>query len=219
MQWLAPLYCEACATKPSEDAPALFEWGAILVDLASRARVTMPTRMHNLRLQSETQFDHELKIDTDRIVEIHNGLKTHEVRSFDRDYQVDNVLYLRGFDRPTQQYTGASAFVRVTNITRPGTYGLPSDVGVMSIKLMGTTDENSVPAEQLSYSDPGTPSGSLTWVEWNGGDCPLPPKARVVVKTRAGQELEGEARFFRWLRLSNFPPDSDIVRYRNIAGT
>lgn len=82
------------------------------------------------------RFDHELKIDPERIGEILRGDKTHEIRVFDRDFQVGHVLRLREYDRRSKSYTLKHAFVRVTNITAPGTYGLPHDVGVMSISLL-----------------------------------------------------------------------------------
>ena len=82
------------------------------------------------------RFDHELKIDPERFGEILRGEKTHEIRVFDRDFQVGHVLRLREYDQRSKSYTLKHAFVRVTNITAPGTYGLPHDVGVMSISLL-----------------------------------------------------------------------------------
>ena len=54
------------------------------------------------------------------------------------------------------------------------------------------------------------------WIAWDGGDCPVKPKTRVAVQTREGAEMEGEARFFRWLRVTAFEPRSDIVKYRHL---
>ncbi|MHB1201320.1 MAG: DUF3850 domain-containing protein [Polaromonas sp.] len=79
---------------------------------------------------------HELKIDPERLAEILASTKTHEIRVFDRDFQVGNTLKLNAYDRSTNVYTGQSAVVKVTNITAPGSYGLPENVGVMSIALI-----------------------------------------------------------------------------------
>lgn len=93
-------------------------------------RVVMPC-------DPDTAFDHALKIDPELWEEVRCGDKTHEVRVFDRDYQVGHVLKLLGYDRGCGEYTGQVLFVRVTCITAPGKYGLPSNVGVLSIRFMG----------------------------------------------------------------------------------
>jgi ASC-1-like (ASCH) protein len=80
---------------------------------------------------------HELKIDPNRLEEIMRGSKRHEVRgagSKKREYKVGDTLRLRAFDRKKQVYTSRLTFdVEVTNITQPGTYGLPRNIVVMSI--------------------------------------------------------------------------------------
>jgi hypothetical protein len=81
-------------------------------------------------------FDHDLKIDPDQLSELVRGAKTHEVRVFDRDYKVGQTLRLGGYDRALRVYTGEGALVEVTCITWPGTFGLPADVGVMSVRLV-----------------------------------------------------------------------------------
>jgi hypothetical protein len=86
---------------------------------------------------TDTPFDHALKIDPERLAEVERGEKKHEVRVFDRDYKVGQVLKLLGFDRARSEYTGRGQFVLVTCITPPGSYGLPTNVGVMSIQRMG----------------------------------------------------------------------------------
>lgn len=61
-----------------------------------------------------------------------------------RNYQVGDVLLLRAFDRSTNTFSDLGAIVRrvlvkVTNITAPGSYGLPADIGVMSISVIADT--------------------------------------------------------------------------------
>lgn len=80
---------------------------------------------------------HELKIDPERLAEILAGTKTHEIRVFDRPFEIGATLHLLGYNRTSREYTGQTASVRITNITSPGSYGLPENVGVMSIKLIG----------------------------------------------------------------------------------
>ena len=74
---------------------------------------------------------HELKIDPKFIDPIWFGEKKCEVRVFDRDYKVGDTLILRGWDE--NSYTGFQVSVVVTHIIPPGTYGLPKNIGVMSI--------------------------------------------------------------------------------------
>lgn len=97
-------------------------------------------------------FDHELKIDPERLVEILSGDKTHEIRIFDREFKVGDILKLNAYDRSTQAYTGQSTMVQVTNITQPGSYGLPEKIGVMSIALIDSKhpgdDADSLQASQ-----------------------------------------------------------------------
>lgn len=90
-----------------------------------------------LPFDSNTAFDHALKIDPERWEEVERGDKTHEIRVFDRNYRVGQVLKLLGYDRACGGFTGQALYVRVTCITAPGTYGLPDNVGVMSIRFMG----------------------------------------------------------------------------------
>jgi hypothetical protein len=78
---------------------------------------------------------HTLKIDPQQLAAIIAGTKTHEVRVFDRDLHVAQLLQLMAFDRKRSEYTGQWAEVKITDITEPGTYGLPATVGVMSIVL------------------------------------------------------------------------------------
>lgn len=88
-------------------------------------------------LHPRTPCDHELKIDPHQYDDVLRGAKTHEVRVADRHYQVGQVLRLRAYDRTVQRYTGPVLYVRITNLTSPGTFGLGGNVCVMSTRLMG----------------------------------------------------------------------------------
>lgn len=82
------------------------------------------------------QPDHLLKTDPEQYNAVVYGQKRHEVRVFDREYKVGQVVHLSEFDRTTQTFTGRSTFVRINDITAPGTYGLPHNIGVFSIFLL-----------------------------------------------------------------------------------
>lgn len=67
-----------------------------------------------------------------------DGLKTHEVRKDDRVDRptVGDVVVLRQWDPETENYTGHEFSRRVTHVTEPGTFGLPPDLYVMSLRAL-----------------------------------------------------------------------------------
>jgi Domain of unknown function (DUF3850) len=77
---------------------------------------------------------HHLKCDPEMFNAVKGGRKFCEVRVFDRDYRIGDYLVLSAYDRAERRYTGENMRVQVTHIVAPGTYGLPLDVGVMSIE-------------------------------------------------------------------------------------
>lgn len=64
------------------------------------------------------------------------GAKRHEVRRFDRAFLVGDVLLLREWNPLSGDYTGRRCVAEVTCITPPGTFGLPAEIGVMSIEKL-----------------------------------------------------------------------------------
>ncbi len=76
---------------------------------------------------------HELKCWPESYRAISAETKTHEVRKFDRDFKVGDLILLREWEPSTSKYTGWSMVVKITYITPPGKFGLPDDVGVLSI--------------------------------------------------------------------------------------
>lgn len=62
------------------------------------------------------------------------GEKLHEVRTFDRDYQVGDSLMLEKWDPLNNVYLGPRRLVDITHITWPGTWGLPMNIGVLSVR-------------------------------------------------------------------------------------
>jgi hypothetical protein len=83
---------------------------------------------------------HELKCWPDSFQATAEGRKTHEVRrNDDRRFAAGDRLYLREWIPENgagdgRSYTGRVLSVEVTYITGGGTFGLPSDVDVLSIK-------------------------------------------------------------------------------------
>lgn len=79
---------------------------------------------------------HELKTWAGPFEAAWAGQKRHEVRRFDRRFEVGDMLRLREVEREPKPYefvyTGRELFVRVTYITTPGTWGLPESIGVLS---------------------------------------------------------------------------------------
>lgn len=78
---------------------------------------------------------HELKTWPLYFQEVWAGRKTHEIRVNDRNYQVGDYLFLREYDPTLKEYTGNECAVLVTYITEGGSWGLPENICVMSIRF------------------------------------------------------------------------------------
>lgn len=86
---------------------------------------------------------HDLKCWSGPFAAVERGEKTHEVRVNDRNYQVGDILKLHEWNphdpvRHTGGYTGKLLWVQVTYISEGGTFGLPANLCVMSIKRIKT---------------------------------------------------------------------------------
>lgn len=79
---------------------------------------------------------HELKTLPEYFIEVASGKKTFEVRKNDRDYKVDDILYLREYDDSTGLYTDDYAIAKVSYILEGGAFGIDKDHVVMSIVLL-----------------------------------------------------------------------------------
>lgn len=87
--------------------------------------------------------------------------KRHELRKWDREFSVGDVLRLREWDPEHQspelelflaipesdrdeaedpRFTGRDVFVKVTYVTPRGAFGLPEDLCVMSVQRWASTD-------------------------------------------------------------------------------
>lgn len=78
--------------------------------------------------------NHILKTWPEPFQAILDGRKNYEIRKNDRDFKINDILYLTEFDPATDGFTGRGRLVRVTYMTNGGSWGLPKDLCVMSIK-------------------------------------------------------------------------------------
>lgn len=79
---------------------------------------------------------HEIKSWPEQFQAVHTGNKKHEVRKFDRDYQPGDDITLREWNPSDEKYTGREIKAVITDVTWPGMFGLPWDIGVFSIALI-----------------------------------------------------------------------------------
>jgi hypothetical protein len=83
---------------------------------------------------------HELKCWPDPFEAVREGHKTHEIRTADRPYAVEDVLLLREWV-PNEtllsgRYTGRRQRVLVTYVTMGPAWGIPAGLCVMSIRKL-----------------------------------------------------------------------------------
>lgn len=60
---------------------------------------------------------HELKSWPKFFGQLSTGLRTHELRRNDRNYQIGDYIDLREYDPKTQKYTGRNCIVEITSMT------------------------------------------------------------------------------------------------------
>lgn len=76
---------------------------------------------------------HDLKCWPEPFSAVVRREKRHEVRVFDRDFQEGDGLLLREWEPERQEYTGRTYRCEIGYVTRPGTWGLPANVGCFTI--------------------------------------------------------------------------------------
>lgn len=79
---------------------------------------------------------HTIKCDPEPFKALVIGSKVHEVRVFDRDYKVGDILNIVQEKCATENQYSGRIVALVTHITEPGTYGLPKSTGVMSLRVI-----------------------------------------------------------------------------------
>jgi len=79
---------------------------------------------------------HELKTWEDPFNDIWHNRKRHEIRKPDRDFKVWDRLYLREYNNTLKSYTGRWMEVEVTYMTKPGEWGIPNNICILSIQVL-----------------------------------------------------------------------------------
>ena len=77
---------------------------------------------------------HMLKCWPEPFDAVYAGLKHHEIRVDDRNYQVGDHLLLKRWDPKKERYTGKRMQVEVTYKTSGGEFGLPKKLCVLTIQ-------------------------------------------------------------------------------------
>lgn len=94
---------------------------------------------------SRTPTIHELKTWSDVFPGLLDGSKRFESRKYDRDFRVDDLLYLREWDRGGEgSYTGRSIALRVTYVLFGGRFGIEDGYVVMGLDGVRHAVETSV---------------------------------------------------------------------------
>lgn len=78
---------------------------------------------------------HYLKIDPEHLEQVILGNKTSEIRFNDRDFQVGDLLFLRGYTEEGE-YTGALAIMKITHILDDNDYLQPGFVMLSMTKFV-----------------------------------------------------------------------------------
>lgn len=99
---------------------------------------------------------HALKTWPEPFALVASGVKTFEVRKFDRDYRIGDRLDLEEWDPATGKYTWRMESRFVSCIVGPGKWGLPSDVGVLGLAAQGAAPATTgtAPAPVTVYCSP-----------------------------------------------------------------
>lgn len=88
-------------------------------------------------MDNPTKTEHELKIWPEPFADVVSGAKKYEVRKADRPFAVGHNVWLREWNPETKDYTGDEIFVKITYLTPAGQWGLPADVCVFQIEVIG----------------------------------------------------------------------------------
>lgn len=81
---------------------------------------------------------HDLKCWPSPFRAIRKGIKTHEFRENDRNFQEGDSVDLHEWMPKKKQFTGDILTVKVTYITRGPAFGIPKGYCVMSVKRVSS---------------------------------------------------------------------------------
>lgn len=89
-------------------------------------------------------MEHKVKCHPEHFVPMIVGLKTHDTRLNDRNYNVGDTILQEEYDPKLKTYTGRNAQVMITYIYRDKgdlNFRLPEGVVIMSTKLLSVHNE------------------------------------------------------------------------------
>lgn len=86
------------------------------------------------RCGGHAYHQHHLKSWPDQFASVLNGSKVHEVRVFDRDFKLRDSVVLHEYRPVTKVFTGRWYEVTIADITWPGSFSLPANIGVFSFR-------------------------------------------------------------------------------------
>lgn len=81
-------------------------------------------------------FDtHHLKTWPHPFQDIWDRRKPYEVRVFDRNYKVGDMVRLFEYNPDGKTFSGRYCRGEITHVTKPGSWGLPKDIGVFALEV------------------------------------------------------------------------------------
>ncbi|MEH0021002.1 MAG: DUF3850 domain-containing protein [Desulfobacter sp.] len=95
---------------------------------------------------------HLLKIDSDRLKEVAQNIKQYELRRYDRDYKVGDILELNetkysacevAYGSPLI-YTGISIYRKIVHVLQGPTHGLMADWVILSLAQLTQTEKSEI---------------------------------------------------------------------------
>lgn len=79
--------------------------------------------------------EHNVKSWPGPFQQVWDGVKPFEVRAFDRDYKTGDIIRLFEFNQDTKSFSGRYCRCEIGHIEKPGTWGLPANIGVFAIRV------------------------------------------------------------------------------------
>ncbi len=70
----------------------------------------------------------------------HDGVKAYEIREFDRDFKVRDLVVLDEFDTKSKTYTGRRMVRTITYLNPPGQWGLRGETGAFGTRETPETE-------------------------------------------------------------------------------
>jgi hypothetical protein len=98
---------------------------------------------------------HKLKVWPPYLNDLTSGRKTFEWRFNDRDYEIDDILIMMGWDPNEKLFIGEPWVCRITYLMKGPIFGIPNHFVIMSITkpiLLEDTDDSEILQALQDYS-------------------------------------------------------------------